>query len=444
MRLTHRKYGPNPLQDSSGYRAPALAQTTIVPHGMPIASLLGLAKSKRPDARRRAVARLVELSDMRALNTTESQAFAEALWSQIDQATGLPADTGFHTFAFLILPEAVPGNARRQFRQLMLGRNFTRVIQRSIADDGKVTKTMSGGLLSDPFVLDLLHGTASLVRSEDEEMLVDWTAEEAVQLFNKVIAWWDEEKVEFTDPGRWDFSISSFRERLASLVPVLAEVILPRLDGNESEVVETAERLCKEMDSCGFVTVALLPAMLHLTPDRRAETAQRLRSALNSMTEPEVSATIRGIIHWQIYHGRQLAPAPPPDLLNELVNRVLSRRQPGLKAATGDLTTRFRWRPELLTADNRESLCIALEYLAAETELPVGQDMGEAKHSYGPIDLEDRPEYRRLAAELAYALSESLPDKSTVPASLVRWEQICHEDVLPEVRRAWRPRVLIQ
>ncbi|MCI0618397.1 hypothetical protein L0244_35920, partial [bacterium] len=127
------------------------------------------------------------------------------------------------------------------------------------------------------------------------------------------------------------------------------------------------------------------------------------------------------------------------DLLNELVNRVVTRRQPGLNFAMGQLSVIIRMLPEFLNEKHIEALIVALEYLIKETELPNKQDRGIRGRFSAAIPVNDLPEYRQLASELAYRLFVNISSKNgQILPILNEWKEICQKDSLPEVRRVWQ------
>jgi hypothetical protein len=289
-------------------------------------------------------------------------------------------------------------------------------------------------------IREWLSGTVPLFTRNEEvaQRFVDWTADEATELLRKAAAWWDDEKAELQEGSIAWFSIAStLRQRFADLVPLMSQIILPRLVDVEDETKDLARRLLSEMEQSGFCVLSALPLVLFIDPNSDDEIARKLRVGLNSMKPEEVRDSIIGLFNWLVYGNRQSIPVPPADLLNELVNRVVTRRQPGLNSAIGQLSVIVRRLPELLNGSQMESLCIALEYLVKETELPSRQD-GAIMNLSTVVPINDRPEYRKLAVELAHRLFVHFTNSNKeVPQILVRWKEIGQNDPLPEVRRAW-------
>jgi hypothetical protein len=408
----------------------------------PIANLIRVVKDGIPEARKRAVLRLERLQEIDGLTSEENKAFGEVLWSRIDPNKGLPSDTGLLEFAFLMLPQGETAKAKENFRKYLLSTNFPRVVQRSTTPDGKPRKSVDLGSQDNRYVYEWLGGTVPLFPQNDEEKqrFVDWTSDEVIQLLTKAVAWWDEEKGELHEPTGVSFSPSDIlRDQFSSLIPLMAEVILPRLGTTEEKTNAKALKLLSEMEQSGFCVLSALPMILFVDPDSYDEIAQKVRAGLNSTKQEEVRYSIFGLFNWLAHGIRKNIATPPVDLLNELVNRVVTRRQPALNSAIGRLSVIVRRLPELLNEDQMESLCIALEYLIKETELPARQDREAISKLCTTIPIDERPEYRELGARLAYWLFVQFTSKNkTVPQILIKWKEICQSDPLPEVRRVWR------
>ena len=411
----------------------------------PIANLVGIVNKDggHYEARKRAVIRLEKLYEIDGLTIEESKAFGEALWLRTNPNTHLPSVTGFYDFAFLNLPETKAGAAKENFCRYLLSKDFPRVVQRYNTPDGKQLKKYST-LWAPPSdcIQEWLGGTVPLFPQNEEEKqrFVDWTTEEVTQLLNKALDWWNDEKAELQDNSIAD----TIREQFSGLVELMADVILPRLADANEETKALAGRLLSDMEQSGLCVLYALPMTLFIDPNCYDEITRKLRYGLDSTKEVEVSDSTFGIFRWLVYGSRQYIPTPPDDLLNELVNRVVTRRQPGLDSAIRCVSDIVRRLPELLDENQIESLCVALDYLIKDTELPERYDQEAISRVCLTIPTNDRPESRKLAAELAYRLFSQFTSKNEkVPQILIEWKEICQDDPLPEVRRVWRRDLLL-
>ena len=405
----------------------------------PIANLIRIAKDGTPEARKRAISRLAKLHQIDGLNAKESADFGQALWAKVDPNKGLPSDTSLRDSAFLHFPEIEEGKAKDCFRNYLLTTEFPRVVERSTTSDGQQSKSMSiGPSLNERYIDEWINGTVPLFPrgTADDQDFVDWSVDEVIQLLRKAEDWWKDEKGEIQDNHNIYSFAGEVRQSFSNLVDLMSRVILPRLSKADTEDQDLTGYLLSELEGSGVCVISALPMTLFIYPGQRDEVARRLRSGLNSMEPEEIRESIRGLFLWIVYGQRQEIAEPPADLVSELINRTVSRRQPGLGSALDNLAIIVKGVPEILDEDRLDSLCVALEYLLEETKLTSNQEQ-ESQHT-SPIQVDDRPAYRSAAAGLAYRLFAHYRQlKKEAPQILLEWKQVCQADPLPEVRRRW-------
>ena len=161
---------------------------------------------------------------------------------------------------------------------------------------------------------------------------------------------------------------------------------------------------------------------------------------MNSTGQEKIADCVRGLYFWFLWRVQGSIDAPPSDLLNEVVNRVLTRRQPGLDSVMSCLSAILKDLPQLFTENQLEDICIALQYLEKDTELPNQLERDRLDGVNLVIAVSDRPAYRKRAAEIAYRLHQlynQITDK-VMPDILITWKDICQNSTLPEVRRVWK------
>lgn len=409
----------------------------------PIANLLRIVRDGVPEARKRAARRLDWLHTAGALSDEETDAFGEALWSRLDLSTDLPSDTAYYAFAFLRLPEPEPGRAKRSFRQRMRSMDFVRAVIPGSADGSGATTTFSPGHADEPYTRELLYSTATPFTRDEEERrrFVDWNLEEATHFLRKMVQRWDEEK-EVLRPllsgGQDNFFATTMLQRFEGWLRVVSEVVLPRLPDAPDETKVTARRLVTELEQVGCHASSALPALLYVDPELSEEIARKLRAGLASGEEREVRAAAHGLFLWLAHSADGRIVSSPVDLLDRLITRALSRRQAALGSVLNCLRDVARMLPGALNDRQLDDVCLTLEHLLEDTELPEHGGMEQEDRIAGLIAVERRPEYRRLAAQLAYRLSEEFGRKEKeTPDILERWRRACMEDSLPEVRNAW-------
>lgn len=410
-----------------------------------LANLLGRIKSGEPEGRKRAVLRLRKITEIHGLTQKEFDDFGTALWSEVEPESQLPIHTGLHHFAILTLPEPLPGKAKHNLRRNILRRDFPRVFRREVTPAGQESiSVIRPDLAFESLLSDLRGSTVPLFprNEEQRERFIDWTPEEAVCVLEKVISWWDDEKDQLGVARRKVFQdfTDILRERLYSLVPVLREIILPRLVGSDEQSRHRALNLVSEMDKAGFCVLSALPMTLFLDGYAAEEVVRRIREGMLSRLYEEASEAVVGILHWAARSSPGTIPAPTTDLWNELEYKLVARKQPALDTAIRCVSAIVEYLPEVLE-DGKielERLFETLDYLLTDTAFPDNSENIQEVEAYLPISLEEIPEYRRSAARLSYAIFRYLQEREMqIPEAIERWQAAAQSDPLPEVRRAW-------
>ncbi len=408
----------------------------------PIKCLVAIIESGDSESRKRATLRLAKLHEINALDSKETESFGNALWGRIDPKKELPSDTSLLDSSYLFLPEPEEGIAKRNFHKYLVSKDFPRVIQRSKGPDGKEFKQFHLGPtteLPEKYIQEWIIGTKSQFPWEEETNLKreDWTTEEIINLVDNSIRWWNEEKNELREVNDFplSFRYDTIKKQFTFLIPLLSKVILPRLGSADGEVKTRIKGLLSEMEEYGICVLRNIPMTLFIDPDSYDEISQKMRFALNSANKEEIYETIHGIFGWVSLGNTGKIHSHPDDLLDELVNRLIARRQPGLGSVIDGVLGVVKRFPLLISETQVKSIIIALQYLIKETELSYGRNINEL-NSIIPID--ELPEYRRISAELAYwTYKKYINEDKEVPQILINWKQACMEDPSPLVRRVW-------
>lgn len=410
----------------------------------PITNLIRIVRDGASEARKRALRRLDWLHAMGALTDDENDDFGQALWSRLDQNTGLPYDTPYHNLSFLRLPEPEPGRAEQNFRQHMRSMDFARAVTPGSATGQGATVSFSPGLKDEPYTRELLYSTATLFTPDEEERrkFVDWSLEEATDFLRKMVRRWDEEKDVLrpllTDGQEGNFAKDTLLQRFEGWLRVVSEVILPRLSDAAEETKESAKRLVDELEQAGCQASLALPALLYVEPELSEEVARKLRASIASGNGREARAALHGLFLWLAHSADDRIDPTPGDLLDSVINRVLSRRQAAPSSTLSFLRDVTRMLPSALDDQQLDALCLSLDHLLEDTKLPKYESMEREDQIAGLVPVERRPEQRQLGAQLAYQLYKEFECREReVPDVLERWRQVCAEDPLPEVRNGW-------
>jgi hypothetical protein len=391
-------------------------------YSVQIHNLLRVVREGIPEARNRAIIRITKLDGLNLVNFDQKRLFAEALWSKIDEKYPfLPqlVETSYYKFSVLRWPEPQSGIAEEGIRSFLL-------LQNSIDPTNK------------HFFRECLGATKQPVLNKDG---IDWSTEDVTELLNKILIWWREscdlilEYLKLND----SFSLSDAKNKLNQLIDTLAYVILPRITEVTEDCKIEVNALISDLETAGICVFPASIMALFIEPENLELVSHKLRTGLASAKQDEVDKAIESLFYWLAYSRKYSLPESPSDLLNELVNRVFVRRQPGLGSAIGGLTNLIKEIPEILNIGHYNSLLLALEYLLKETELPSLQDLEMTIESNPLIRFEERPKYRRLASRLAHRLYLFYKNQSKdLPSILVDWKNISENDVLPEVRKIWQ------
>ena len=128
--------------------------------------------------------------------------------------------------------------------------------------------------------------------------------------------------------------------------------------------------------------------------------------------------------------------SPPIDLLDELINRAVMRRQPGLRSVIDCISGIVRELPQLFSEKQTEYLIIALQYLIKDTELPNKKDLYKIRNPL--ISIDKLPIYRESSAKLSYWVFQKLRcENKEIPPIIFEWKEACLKDPFPQVRKVW-------
>lgn len=398
---------------------------------VPITNLIRIVEHGSEKARKTAVARLVVIYSINALTDGEKERFAHALWSKVDPFTGLPSGTDFFNSFFLRLPEPTVGVVKAQLQRFALSTEFPCFGSLSNWDYQKSKAT--------DHIRQLIYSSLPLFLDPNETSAkgIDWTEQEAVDLLQKVMNWWKLEKNHLQDE-KSHFAQRFNEDFLPELKELLWITIFPKLRNTDVQHKDLAFGLLNEMEEAGLYLQQHTPFVLFIDPSQTNQVASKLRLKLNSPVPVEMRQAIIDLFYWIVYGYRQILPYPPIDLINEWINTIVKRQQPGLALAVGQMAVLIEKVPDALEPSQIHSLCIGLEYLLADTKLPTPEEREQLGSAHQTIPVEYRPEYREIATKLAHQVySYFEKNKLDIPEILLTWKESSQEDVLPEVRRAW-------
>ena len=395
-----------------------------------IANLIRIIASGNIQSRWRAILRLSHLYELKILTEEESKGFGVALWARLDESN-LPTDNHALKTVSLLLPQPEPGLARERVKAYLLAQDFYRQARRHEGPDQGVAFGIAVGLQN--LILEWCRATIQVpVKAQPASPhQIDWTADEAIILLEKTVAWWDEQKQFLDDAAGLPMISDGLRRDFAGVIDLLMKVILPRLRTETDKAVALAVRLVTELDDIGIVVLPVLPRFLFLQPGRYQEVATRIQAGLFSKEPAEIDGALLGLRDWIIYSREGDLPAPPGHFLDHFVGYVAGRLPIGIDRALMYLTDLLITVPEVVEAKHLEMILLGLQNLISETD-------GRVSAMAGDIETPDKPYVRIKAAKLARQLSRYYQDRSvTLPPIIEEWRIACENDPLAQVRRAW-------
>ena len=375
-------------------------------------------------ARRRAATRLVSVTPQGRLTEAEISQVGDALWNEkYTPDDSLPENTNIYDWAFLELPEPLPGLADLAFRRKWLSSDFIKV-QDSIPSPGKAitvsypTEPANPARLEDIF-WHVGSACSSLRRSGGKFEL---SSEERKHIMELVSLW---SKADVPSYSFSPFSQNAARQptlrALDGLASILADVAIPEPVG------EDLYRKLQRLTESGIPAFEPIGELVQIIPDCMDEMVSWLRSGLASDNGEMVASALSCLVSW----GKTSKVAdssvhpPPNDLFREVGLMIAARRKQALSRALQVAKLVF----DEGTEENREAMSEyvlqGLVYLAEE--LSYGRE-----HDDGT----DVPLLRWRCTQLAWSMSKAgLTDHPAV----AHWLEISTSDPLPEVRYAVAP-----
>jgi hypothetical protein len=395
-----------------------------------IDGLIADAANSHARLRERAVLRLGFLHSANLLTASEESKLGVALWSQTNEATGLPSGTGLYDYAFINLPGADIHAAVEKFKSYYLALKLRPLVTKVKLEGGREGQQFPIAHTGD-LALKSIGGATLITRiksRKDPGQRIDWTTDQAEVLLKMIDDWWQSEGRDMpTSVGPPGWPMATGKEvRVESCIEVLRDVILPRLAKGGSGAKQ-AGTLITQFQKSGFRVQSAFPELLRLFPERSDEVGTALRQGLVSGSFDDVWESIEGVYVWIVNSESGILPHPPPDLLNEVGNLIASRRQPALLIAMQYARLILERYPKSVGAAFLNSVSIGLRYLLSEATYRRG---GEDAAS-PPMD--QVAPIRVAAARLAKAVANCTESPD---AAITEWVLAAATDPITQVRLA--------
>jgi hypothetical protein len=384
-----------------------------------IEALLRKSSSAIKEERRSAILRLEKLYQLNLLNNEQIKNLGITLWSQVNDKTGFPKNVDFYNFAFTKLPYPETIDPLSLFKDFALKESFP--VQDSKSGQGV---SMTGGNIR--IFYEILGGAVTGI---------DWSKDEAIQIFNKLTEWWDADKHYLKKdaiPNPFSEIQDEFRARFWHLVPILANIIAPRLSiKTDASIKSTVTRLLKELDEYEIPSLRAHVALLNIFPDDKFHLYSKIEGAISSNDHYNIVDAIEAI--WTITKSDNACTFGKSDIASSLIlvsQQIKWRRKLGLISSLNLMSNIVDITPQYLSDILLSDMLIGLSFLIDESD-PVNAETD--------TDVANRLEYRKQSAYLAYRLYKYFSNKGeNVPKAIADWKIICtSSNEFAEIRNEW-------
>ena len=366
--------------------------------------------SKKETERQWAIMTLYCLHLAGLLNVDASDKFATGLWSQVDEV-GLPKSTMLYANAFLELPHPEGIDVIRLFKKWINQTEFP-----VVGNSGSYSLT--GGRI---------RICTALTNSRE---LVDWREDEIDRIFERLVSWWDSDKVHLL-PLEQDEVIPGpskgreFRKRFLAWRNVMAKVVLPRLGGEKAYILR---RLVAECSSNNIPVLYIMAAGLDLVPEWRDDILRGIRLQLDS---PDADYRTDSLLALISLCDRLGSEQPEPSLLECvlcLAHLVRFGEGDALRSALDVLVVLFKRHGGMISSQVEEIVLERLDRLHAPHRKVVNEEKFLRE-----LDI------RKNAVKLARVLFDRhTAEKTETSEVLLKWRRLCQSsDEFAEIRNAW-------
>ncbi|HEY9772158.1 MAG TPA: SIR2 family protein [Coleofasciculaceae cyanobacterium] len=142
---------------------------------------------------------------------------------------------------------------------------------------------------------------------------------------DKINAWFDQHKdsINRLYQSKNDLLYDDLAKAIEKIIACLSLVILPNLKDAEDKVKQLALNLINEFEKINISVLFVLPMTLFIDNSSVLnDIAKKLRFSLLSLNSEEVDNAIIGLQYWLICSQQRQIPEPPPELLNDLTNKL--------------------------------------------------------------------------------------------------------------------------
>jgi hypothetical protein len=360
----------------------------------------------------------------------QGRQLGELLWADGD--TKLPDVDNFAIFGFLHLPFPPAIDVVSVVKRYILSLPSTGAVSRNA--QGSQVIAMTGR--EQELIFQASLASQAVVQLAGEQIgKVEWSSDEARQLYQKARDWWTNDKPALFKSETSGFMGSgSIRTTASRLGQFLTRIVLPRMEWADENDWQQLLGWLQEMRDLDVYPTVAMPYVLMLRPAEVEAVARTTAVDINSDVEDAVAAAAKAIRHWVHLSSNGRTLAPPEGLMTALVERVVFRSQPGITGSLTQLAFLIFEKPEAITIAQASLLTASLGAWHHATMLPVPDVSG------GDFPEAERPILRVCIGRLAGALKiwyEKASPGTALPPGVNLWRDLCGSDSLPEIRRAF-------
>ena len=380
--------------------------------------LLERARSESGEWRRRAMMRLIIIFDADLMTEEQKDRLGGLLWEKTSEHS-LPDLPDLHYFYYLHLPSPENVDVVSKIKQQI----------HSI-------EPISNKVEENPMILNAALASKAVVHIPYESQgIIEWSLDERNELWDKVIQWWNKERVRFSIEKSVPFiGTEHISDSLDKVGMFLARAILPNMDSASEDEWNKVLTFLFETRKRGVYLTTVLPYVLLQRSSERERIFQTVLDDLSSDEEESVKASAKAVRHWIHLADAGLLDKLPSAVIEKLIQRVIFRRPEGIQTCLNQLAVLLIEKPDLFNPDQVNLVVASLTPWSLATSLPLSEERN------GDFPEEESPGLRALLGRLASALSIWLKNKfpnQTEPSEISHLRESYKSDPLPEVRRAF-------
>ena len=384
--------------------------------------LLERARSESGEERQRAVMRLIYVFGTGLMTEEQKKSLGRLLWEKTNEH-GLPDLPHLYAFNYLHLPS--PEKI-----------DFVSKVKDHILDLTPTPNVVAENIM----ILNSAFASKPVVQiPHEQEGIIEWGRDEANELLDKSIEWWNGEKGLFALEKSTPFvGIRHLSASLEKFGIFLARAVLPNMGATGDEWNKTISFLYEVRKQGVYLTTALPYILLH-RQNEKDKVTQTILDDLGSGDENAVAASAKAIRHWSYLADAGLVDSLPKSTVDKLIQRTVFRRPEGIQTCLDQLALLLVEKTGTFTPDQVNLMVSSLTPWDLATRLSITEG-NNTEENNDEFPEEERPDLRaelgRLAFSLSFWLQEKFPSQPE-PTEISNLRELYRSDPLPEVQRAF-------